>query len=120
MVNGANGLLIAPPTGLASSITITFANVVDPGIEHASLADGRWRLSIPSLSYQSPLNDANLRRLFGDINGDGTVDGPNDFAAFGSMFGTTVAGNPLDFNNDGVIDGPSDFAAFGARFGTTL
>ncbi len=120
VVNTSNGLVIAPATGLVSSLTLTFQNITNAGVEFGSLSDGRWQLAIPLLSFTSPLNGTDLRRLFGDINGDGTVDGPNDFAAFGAVFGTTAPGNPFDFNNDGTIDGSTDFAQFGSRFGVTL
>lgn len=59
-----------------------------------------------------------LRRLFGDNNNDGTVDG-TDFGDLGNVFGQTVANNPFDFNNDGTIDG-TDFGEFGNRYGVTL
>ena len=78
-------------------------------------AAGNWR-SVPRLP--STLDDPRLRRLFGDSNNDGTVDG-TDFAAFGNAFGQTVANSPFDFNGDGTVDG-TDFAQFGNRFGTTL
>ncbi len=113
---------VSPASGMVSVLTLTFDTngfASAPGVEFGSLADGRWQLAIPSAGYTSALNDANLRRLFGDVNGDGTVDGPNDFAAFGTVFGTTAFGSPFDFNNDGTIDGSNDFAQFGARFGQT-
>src|SRR5439155_10415877 len=99
-----NGLIVSPASGTGSSITLTFANVVNAGVESGSLADGRWRLAIPSASYQSALNDPTLRRLYGDSNNDGTVDG-TDFGFFGAVFGTTpgVGNSPFDFNNDGTI-----------------
>ena len=118
VVNTSNGLIVSPTTGSVTSVTLTFANVVNNGVENQSLADGRWRLAIPSLGYQSGLNDPTLRRLFGDSNNDGTVDG-TDFGNFGSVFGQTLANSPFDFNGDGTVDG-TDFAQFGARFGLTL
>ncbi len=124
---GANGLItVAPMSGLVSTLTLTFANAdgspITAGVEYGSLADGRWQLAIPSVGYTSALNSTNLRRLFGDINNDGTVDGSTDFAQFGAVFGTSPGVNmsAFDFNNDGTIDGSTDFAQFGARFGTTL
>lgn len=73
---------------------------------------------MPWLNYLSPLNDPNLRRLFGDGDGTGTVDGV-DFAAFGTLFGQTLPDSPFDFDADGAIDA-NDFAAFGGRFGLTI
>src|SRR5439155_16859470 len=82
VVNTSNGLIVSPATGTGSSITLTFANLVNAGVESGSLADGRWRLAIPSAgNYQSALNDPTLRRLYGDSNNDGTVDG-TDFGFF--------------------------------------
>jgi hypothetical protein len=120
---GPNGrIVVSPSSGLVSSVTLTFDNAdgspISTGVEDGSLADGRWQLSIPYLSYSTSLNDPNLRRLFGDSNNDGTVDG-TDFAAFGSAFGQTLANSPYDFNGDGTVDG-TDFAQFGDRFGSTL
>ena len=108
----------APAAGSVSSITLTFANTVNAGVENGSLADGRWRLAIPSASFQSTLNDPTLRRLFGDSNNDGTVDG-TDFGDFGAVFAQTVTNSPFDSNADDTVDG-TDFAQFGARFGVTL
>ncbi len=110
----------APHGEFASVLTLTFENITTAGVEYGSLADGRWQLAIPSLGFTSTEGDTNLRRLFGDINNDGTVSGNPDFAAFGSVFGNTLIGSPFDFNNDGTIDGSTDFAAFGSRFGVTL
>jgi hypothetical protein len=63
-----------------------------------------------------------LFRLFGDVNGDRTINGL-DLALFRRAFGTSL-GNPnyvdyLDRNGDGAING-LDLAAFQSRFGTTL
>jgi ELWxxDGT repeat protein len=120
---GPNGrITVSPASGLVSSVTLTFDNAdgspISAGVENGSLADGRWQLSIPYFSYTSSLNDPNLRRLFGDSNNDGTVDG-TDFGDFGSAFGQTVANSPFDSNGDGTVDG-TDFAQFGTRFGITL
>src|SRR5439155_7298509 len=78
--SGANGrITVSPASGSVNSVTLTFDNAngsgVSAGVENGSLADGRWRLAIPSLGYQSTLNDPTLRRFFGDSNNDGTVDG---------------------------------------------
>jgi hypothetical protein len=60
-----------------------------------------------------------LFRLFGDVNGDGAVNGL-DLTAFRNTFGTTV-GSPaylafLDSNGDGVVN-ILDLTAFRASFG---
>ena len=81
---------------------------------------GGSALAVVPASFTSPNGptDTTLRRLFGDNENNGTVDGA-DFAAFGGSFGSTGPGIPFDFDNNGTIDG-SDFAAFGGRFGLTL
>jgi hypothetical protein len=117
VVTIGSGLIVTPGAGSSTSITLTFTNLSNSGVETGSLADGRWQLAIPSISnYQSPLNDPNLRRLFGDADANGTVDG-NDLSGFGAVFGGS--GVAFDFDANNTIDA-SDFAAFGARFGVTL
>lgn len=118
LVDATNGLLFNTATGMVTGLTLTFANEVTAGLNSASLADGYWRISIPSLGYQSGLNDVSLRRLFGDAEGNGTVDA-TDFAAIGAGFGQSAAGSPFDFDNNGTLDA-ADLAAFGNRFGLTL
>ena len=117
-MNTSNGLIVSPATGMVSSITLTFANVVNSGVENGSLADGRWQLAVVPAGFTSTAGDTTLRRLFGDNNNDGTVDG-TDFGNFGNDFGLTLANSPFDSNNDGTVDG-TDFAQFGGRFGLTL
>ena len=88
-VDNTNGLIVSPATGLVTSITLTFSNVVNAGINNGSLADGRWQLAIPPAGFTSTADDPTLRRLFGDSNNDGTVDG-TDFGDFGNSFGLTL------------------------------
>ena len=91
-----------------------------------SLIDGNYTLTV----FSSQVNGgavvgdqtATLFRLFGDVNGDRTVN-VLDLAAFRSAFGT-MRGQPgyldwLDINGDGVING-TDLVAFRNRFGVTL
>lgn len=119
---GGNGrILVTPPAGLTTTLTLTFdnagTNAISPGVEHGSLADGRWQLAIPALNYVSTLSDPTLRRLFGDLSANGTVDAA-DFADFGVAFGLS-AGPAFDFDANGMIDA-IDFAHFGMRFGLTI
>lgn len=118
---GPNGLItLVPASGMVTSVTLLFSNAngapESGGVQYGSLADGRWQLSIPWLSYTSILGDSNLRRLFGDHDNNGTVDGI-DFVAFGSVFGGP--GPEFDYDNNGTVDG-LDFAQFGTRFGVSL
>ncbi len=85
-------VVLSAVQGLVTTLTLTFSDV-----GAGSLPDGRWRLNIAGINYQSP----EFHRLFGDINGDGTVDGPNDFAEFGNVFGT-VTDSPFDFDANGT------------------
>ena len=67
-------------------------------------------------------NTTNVFRLFGDLNGDKSVNGL-DLTAFRNAFGT-VSTDPaylssLDSNGDGAING-LDLAQFRARFGTII
>jgi VCBS repeat-containing protein len=60
--------------------------------------------------------------LYGDVNGDGFVNGA-DFAVFRTAFGTSV-GDPnyvaaLDLDGDGSING-TEFAAFRNNFGSSI
>ena len=63
-----------------------------------------------------------LFRMFGDVNGDQTVNGL-DFGFFKNAFGTQIGDanylSYLDINGDGVING-FDFGQFRTRFGTML
>ncbi len=129
---GTNGLISVTQPGATNTLVLTFSiadassPIVAGIVEYGSLGDGRYRLEIAGAGgsgYTSnPTNPSEqIRRLFGDINGDGTVNGSVDFAGFGTVFGTNVPlGNPFDFNQDGTIDGTTDFAQFGARFGVTV
>jgi hypothetical protein len=134
-VNGVNGTIVqtgAPVgTGLITvtqpgplnELRLEFSNQggndVSSGVEYLSLADGRWQLEIPSLSYVQPIGtlDPVIYRLFGDIDTNFTVDG-TDFSFF-PPFGA-LAGSPFDFNNNGDIDSGTDFSEFGNRLGVTL
>jgi hypothetical protein len=108
--------------------------------EFGSLADGRYTLTALaaqiSVGGQALDGDADgtaggnfvfndtqgLFRLFGDVNGDRTVNG-FDLGFFRNAFGTQT-GDPnylsyLDLNGDGVING-FDLGQFRTRFGTML
>jgi hypothetical protein len=117
---GANGRVLVAQAG-SNALTLTFDNAnatnVTDGVEYGSLADGRWRLAIPGANnYQSPLNGDNIRRLFGNLNADGTVDGA-DLTQFGNAFGTNFLA--ADWNADNTVDG-ADLTEFGNRFGITF
>jgi hypothetical protein len=118
---------------VASGVTVVTLNgFIGSATEFGSLADGRYTLTalasqISANGQQMTSNytfgDAQgLFRMFGDVNGDRTVNG-FDFGFFRNAFGTQ-SGNPnylsyLDFNGDGVING-FDLGLFRSRFGTML
>jgi hypothetical protein len=96
------------------------------------LQDGRYSLTIAAsqvttaggqLAGQTTFTDVDgLFRMFGDINGDQTVNG-FDFGSFKDAFGTQL-GDPgyqsyFDYDADTVING-FDFGQFRNRFGTVL
>ena len=67
---------------------------------------------------------AAIKRLFGDVNGDGTVDSGTDFARFSNTFGLS-SGNPrfdasFDFDDNHTIDSATDFTQFSNRFGKSV
>lgn len=123
---GANGRVIVAQ-GAPNSLVLTFDNAdssnITAGVEYGSLADGRWQLAIPAASFISvepiPPTPPQLRRLFGDFDNNGTVDGA-DFANFGIVFGTNaLASDAFNYDANTTIDG-ADFSEFGARIGLTL
>lgn len=122
---GANGLITVSQPGPTNQLALTFSNAdassVTDGVEYQSLSDGRWELTIPSAgSYASGQPFAPsppvIHRLFGDIDGNTTVDG-TDFGFF-PPFGAVV-NNPFDWDNNSDFGG-GDFGEFGNRFGLTL
>jgi sugar lactone lactonase YvrE len=122
----------------ASTATQTIARLTFGGglTEFGSLVDGLYRLTILATQVSGsgqPLDgDANgtaggdftldLHRLYGDVNGDKSVN-ITDLTAFRNAFGsvTTDANySPfLDFNGDGVIN-ITDLTQFRNRFGVIL
>jgi hypothetical protein len=129
-------------TGAGTVVTLVFTGgAVEPALlASASLADGRYTLTVlaglvsgPNGSLDGDGNGAGgdnfvlagdpatngLFRLFGDVSGDGFVNG-TDFAQFRQVFGTTTLPvlSPFDVNGDGTVNG-ADFAEFRLRFGAT-
>ena len=67
-------------------------------------------------SAATPSAPTNIFRIFGDINGDGTV-AANDFIVFRQYFGGYLFA--LDFDSDGAV-AASDFIQFRLRFGGSI
>jgi hypothetical protein len=131
---GAAGFTVA--TATVSGVTVATLTVTGAETLNGSLVDGRYTLTVLGNQVQNATglldgdgngtpggdNVSQLHRYYGDVNGDGTVNGL-DFGPFRTAFGTSV-GNPayldyLDFNNDGAING-LDFGPFRDRFGIPL
>ena len=126
----------ATPSVIGGVTVVTINNFTGPdtysGGGSSWLQDGRYSLSIAAnqvttaggqLTGQTTFTDADgLFRMFGDVNGDQTVNG-FDFASFKNAFGTAVGDanylSSLDYDGDGVING-LDFGQFKSRFGTML
>lgn len=128
------GLVFNPASGPAADITITFTNssiILDPG---GSLPDSKYTLTISAdkitgaggtldgdgdlIAEGSPTDNKthSFHRLFGDSNGDATVNSP-DFAVFRTFFG--LGASIFDFTADGLTNS-IDFAEFRKRFGISL
>jgi probable HAF family extracellular repeat protein len=118
-----------------NSVTLSF---IGGPIEFGSLADGRYTLKVLAsmvnggnfdgngdgtagddyvlASAATPNPPTNIFRLFGDINGDGTVSA-SDFIDFRQYFGGYVFA--FDFDGDASVSA-SDFAQFRLRFGGSI
>ncbi|CAN5185800.1 hypothetical protein BH11PLA2_BH11PLA2_29630 [soil metagenome] len=113
---GAKGrVTISPATGSVTSVVLSFDNAntaaITAGVENRSLSDGIWTLSVAGVTVNTT-----IRRLYGDLNNDGTVNGA-DLVIFGNVFST--ANIAYDFNNDGTVNG-ADLTQFGNNFGKSL
>jgi len=121
--------------GSTTQVSLTF--LAGPVVEFKSLADGRYTLTIDStqVSAGDKALDGNadgnpggnyvlagspgngLFRLYGDGNGDGTVNS-TDFSLFRQTFGTGLNLN-FDFDGSGIVNA-NDFAEFRKRFGLSV
>jgi len=106
---------------------LTFSGPLTEGSATApSLIDGNYSLKVFSSQVNGGLlggdSASSLFRLYGDENGDKSVNGL-DLSEFRKAFGSTSADaayvSSLDFNSDGVING-TDLAQFRSRFGVIL
>jgi hypothetical protein len=114
---------------VGNTVTLTFTG---GPLDFGSLADGRYTLTV--LASKIPTLDGNgdgtpgddyvltgspangLFRLFGDADGNGTVN-TADFNAFRSAFGGSSS--TFDFDNIGGV-GTLDFNQFRQRFGSSV
>jgi hypothetical protein len=122
----------------SSPDTVATLSFIGGAVDYDSLADGRYTLTVFAGSVSSiggsldgngdgtggddyvlvgaPNTPTNLFRLYGDVNGDGTVDA-SDFIVFRQYFGGVNFA--FDFNGDGSISA-SDFNQFRLRFGGSI
>ena len=130
---GGSSVNFAASASVVGGVTVVTLNgFTGADTQFGSLADGRYTLTalasqISANGQQMTSNytfgDAQgLFRMFGDVNGDQTVNG-FDLGFFRNAFGTQ-AGDPnylsyLDINGDGAING-FDLGQFRTRFGTML
>lgn len=127
--DGATVGNIQVSTSTASGNTVATLTVSGMNTEATSLADGNWTLTIDhnqitsgGLPMSSDYVQTDIKRLFGDINGTGTVDS-TDLGIFGTTFGLAssdpgfIAG--FDSDGNGEIDS-TDLGALGSRFGLTI
>lgn len=124
----SGGILVnSALVGTQTLATLTFDSAI-AGVEYGSLADGNWTLTVVAANVTAtggtPMTanylQPNIKRLFGDFDGNGTVEGSIDFPAFGLDFYNSVPNSPFDYDGNGIVEGSIDFPAFGARFNQTL
>ena len=118
---------LSPSTAAQTIAKLTFSGALTEGPTAApSLVDGNYTLTVLSGQVVGGLtsgdNVSSLFRLFGDLNGDRTVN-VTDLTAFRNAFGATTS-DPnyvpfLDLNGDGVIN-LTDLTQFRNRFGVIL
>jgi hypothetical protein len=133
---GPNGAVpVSVDTTLSSPeqtvVTLTFPP--GPGVEsNGSLKNGLYALTILSTKVSTgginldgdgngtvgPDYVLNFHRLFGDANGDLSVNS-TDFSAFRAVFGTSSGASTFDTDGNNVVDA-TDFVQFRLTFGTTL
>lgn len=132
---GDNAIVTLNANVVGNAVTLTF---VGGPVEFGSLADGRYTLTVLNnqvnggnfdgngdgttgddfvfASAAAPNPPTNIYRLFGDADGNGTVNS-TDFATFRSFFG--LGASIFDFNNDGQTNA-NDFGEFRKRFGLSI
>jgi hypothetical protein len=126
-MGGGNVTLAVDLSGSTATQTVARLTFSGPLTEGGnSLVDGNYTLTVLTDRVQSGLQDGDsiwsFFRLFGDVNGDKTVN-ITDLTAFRNAFGassTDANYRPsFDFSGDGVIN-LTDLTQFRNRFGTIL
>jgi FG-GAP-like repeat/Dockerin type I domain len=131
-VAGDNATVVAGFTtqvvGGVTVATLTFSGANTTG---GSLDDGNWTLTVDrtkvtavtgGAAMAADYTQAGIKRLFGDVNGDGFVN-ITDLGAFraaiGSQAGDAAYNAALDVNGDGFIN-IADLGAFRDRIGSSI
>jgi hypothetical protein len=132
------GAFILTPQAGGAAIPISWTTQLVGGLTEVTLTpqaggsfgDGRWRLETVASNIRSTTGNLllaadrtdNFFRLFGDGNGDATVNAA-DYTLFRAALGTSVGQSGYrsyyDYNNDGVINA-FDFTQFRANLGRTI
>jgi hypothetical protein len=133
--NGGGAVSLTASSSIVGGVTVvTLSNFTGVETQIGSLRDGRFTLT----ALANRISNANgalnggsnftfgdaqgLFRMFGDVNGDRQVDGP-DFGAFSATYNLTSQHSAFqshfDVNGDGVVDG-FDFGQFSGRMYTVL
>jgi hypothetical protein len=97
------------------------------GVTHGSIADGVYDLTVHSGLVLDAASNAMtggdqtfaFHRLFGDIDGNGTVNSADYFkfkAAFGAGTGSSLYNAAFDYDGNGTINS-ADYFKFKANFG---
>jgi hypothetical protein len=116
--------ILTPNSGSSTSWVLTFTGSGDIG---GSLPDGAYELIVSASGVTSGqgLNMSTTQnftfwRLYGDFQGNGTVNG-SDFTTLVTLLGKATPPSLwyADFDNDGIIGG-SDFTAFVTRLGHSI
>ena len=120
----AVGFVFSPASGSSAQYVLTF-----PDGTGGSLGDGVYTLSVDGSAVTAAgsaqmtgKSSFSLHRLFGDVNGDRTVNSIDNFQfrnAFGTSSGGTGFNAAFDYNGDGVVNSIDNFQ-FRARFGVTI
>jgi hypothetical protein len=121
---GSLGVVALNAVQSGAEVTLTFAAGGTVGIDpRGSLSDGMYKLTVIGSKVQGiggTMNlDAtlNVHRLFGDIDGDGSVTAI-DFSAFRLAYGNSGS-SIFDFDGDNEVSA-ADFNQFRMRYGLNI
>ncbi len=133
---GTNAFIVQPQKGGAAVPIIWTTAEVDGrtvatiSFVSGSVSDGQWQLSTNAAAIVHQAGGAvmaanqtdNFYRLFGDVNGDGAVNGSDLFSlrpALSTALGQLSYVAAFDYNGDGVVNG-LDFFQFRAHYATHI